>query len=1493
MRSHAKAPSAACNASAGTGRRALLLLGLSLSLCALALASASSAQASKVLYDSFCVGTAGTAGGQCNTPRGVAVNVDGSGGAGAGDVYVVDSSNHRIQQFTAKGAFIRAFGRDVVIAGKPNDTGTGFEICDTTAANAAADCKAGVTSPAEGGTLSSPQGIAVDQATGNLYVSNQEMARVEVFDATGHFLRAFGQDVVSAGPGSSTPTAAKQTLTVDATEGQLKLSFRGQTSADVAFNATAAQVDAALEALSTIGAGNVAVTGGPGGPGGLTPYLITFAGALANAPMPQIATSPGTTPLAGGAGASVANTTTGATGYEVCVAPADTCKAGLSAATAGAFATTFSGHLAVAPAGTPNAGNVLVADPGNRRVNEYTSSGAFVRSFGFDVVASPPNATATFEICRAADFDVCKAAAASGSAVGQFATNGPNRVAVDSTGAIYTVEATANFRVQKFTPSGANLVPSLFSPQIGVSPAVFLSGTSNSGREDDAPSDVAIGAADRVFVVKACSLIKSCPGAFPPNTAGLVERRVYEFDSAGNLLDTHLAGAAITGANGFAANPASGALYLSTFQSANFVTRFSVAIATEPPTAAPLVATGPTGAGPTAHHVALTGTVNPNGFKPNDCHFEYGPSSEYGSIAPCSPAAGAIGDGSAEVPVSAITEPLDPETVYHYRLFASNPGQGGQGKDRTFATGPAPADECANAAVRAAQGIEVMLLPDCLALEQVSPSEKANQNARFTNYPAISGDGNRVLFNSVATIGECPNVNGFGGDPIIGARQGTAAWGIECVQSPQGSMPGARFLPESFSPDLSSWFQSTNLPQIFRLARGTAPVAMTPPLSPQGGTNGPVLRGASADHSHIYFKPEGGGRGVFYLEGDPVPAGTGRDFNYYVAQLDPSGEPVVELLARDLNGKVWGGNCGARLGGMESTQSGTNLLNGDRNQGAISVDGSRVYLSTRPSQPATGNCVEAANRKRIMVREETPGGPAIEELVASECATIPRACPGEATGNITSGSKIVTNFSPTSPAGSFAPGMILTRIGATGIPANTKVAQVLSPSELELTAAATATAAGATLRANDGDDAYQGASVDQSKVYFTTSRQLLGTDLDGSSAASSATAGATSCNNNTAVSGCDLYLYDLDQPVGQRLTQVSLGEEGALTPGSGASVRNSITAISADGSHVYFVARTVLTDDANPAGNTAQPAQNNLYLYRHDEQDLSFVGVLATADGGTLLGSSGSANWENGAYAVPISGTDSEGNEVGGDGHVLLFRSVAPLLPSDADSAGDLYRYDAEAGTLDHLSAAAPGGSDDGSAGVVVPSVDFAPGADYAIRGRWASDDGLSVAFTTTEALFPADTNGAEDSYLWRDGQLYHLPGATRFSDKAREIRPLVSADGSTIAYHTTKRLTFTDTDSAEDVYVLRPGAGTLPVPRSVCSGEACQGAPTPGPGQSGAITNSFAGAGSVPPEAKRRCPKGKRKVRRAGKARCVKRQSKHKRRAAQRRAGAKQGGSK
>jgi hypothetical protein len=72
-----------------------------------------------------------------------------------------------------------------------------------------------------------------------------------------------------------------QDVTVAAPEGTFTLSFRGDETVAIPFEASEATVQGDLEALPSIGAGNVTVTGGPGDATGTKPYVLTFTGALA------------------------------------------------------------------------------------------------------------------------------------------------------------------------------------------------------------------------------------------------------------------------------------------------------------------------------------------------------------------------------------------------------------------------------------------------------------------------------------------------------------------------------------------------------------------------------------------------------------------------------------------------------------------------------------------------------------------------------------------------------------------------------------------------------------------------------------------------------------------------------------------------------------------------------------------------------------------------------------------------------------------------------------------------------------------------------------------------------------------------------------------------------------------------------------------------------------------------------------------------------------
>jgi len=101
-------------------------------------------------------------------------------------------------------------------------------------------------------------------------------------------------------------------------------------------------------------------------------------------------------------------------------------------------------------AADPGSGHVFVADQSNRRVVEFSALGAFLRTWGWDVVASGPDNTGTgFEVCVRAR-DICKGGLA-GDGPGQFAAG--LGVGIDSAGDVYVVDF-PNHRVQEFDPEG-------------------------------------------------------------------------------------------------------------------------------------------------------------------------------------------------------------------------------------------------------------------------------------------------------------------------------------------------------------------------------------------------------------------------------------------------------------------------------------------------------------------------------------------------------------------------------------------------------------------------------------------------------------------------------------------------------------------------------------------------------------------------------------------------------------------------------------------------------------------------------------------------------------------------------------------------------------------------------------------------------------------------------------------------------------------------------
>ena len=132
------------------------------------------------------------------------------------------------------------------------------------------------------------------------YSTDNEAAQINVqFVITDR--PSFNQTVPAAG----TDEVQTVTVTGSPTGGTYTLTFSGQTTSGIVYNATSSQVQTALEALSNIAPGDVVCAGGPH-PG--TPITVTFGGAYDGVDVPQMTASAAS--LTGGTSPAVTVSTT-------------------------------------------------------------------------------------------------------------------------------------------------------------------------------------------------------------------------------------------------------------------------------------------------------------------------------------------------------------------------------------------------------------------------------------------------------------------------------------------------------------------------------------------------------------------------------------------------------------------------------------------------------------------------------------------------------------------------------------------------------------------------------------------------------------------------------------------------------------------------------------------------------------------------------------------------------------------------------------------------------------------------------------------------------------------------------------------------------------------------------------------------------------------------------------------------------------------------------
>jgi FG-GAP-like repeat len=86
----------------------------------------------------------------------------------------------------------------------------------------------------------------------------------------------------------------------------------------------------------------------------------------------------------------------------------------------------------------------------------------------------------------------------------------------------------------------------------------------------------------------------------------------------------------------------------------------------------------------------VAGSVNPSTGGATTYQFQYGTTAAYGATTSPLPNDGGTLTGNFDVPVSAVLNGLEPDTVYHYRIAATNGRGRTYGRDRTFRTAAVP-----------------------------------------------------------------------------------------------------------------------------------------------------------------------------------------------------------------------------------------------------------------------------------------------------------------------------------------------------------------------------------------------------------------------------------------------------------------------------------------------------------------------------------------------------------------------------------------------------------------------------------------------------------------------------------------------------------------------------------------------------------------------------------------------------------------------------------
>ena len=342
---------------------------------------------------------------------------------------------------------------------------------------------------------------------------------------------------------------------------------------------------------------------------------------------------------------------------------------------------------------------------------------------------------------------------------------------------------------------------------------------------------------------------------------------------------------------------------------------------------------------------------------------------------------------------------------------------------------------------------------------------------------------------------------------------------------------------------------------------------------------------------------------------------------------------------------------------------------------------------------------------------------------------------------------------------------------------------------------------------------FSGASSDGSRGWFLSTQRLTSEAVDDATPGDTASGIAGGGCQAAAGSGCNLYEYDLARPEGKLLRSVSAGSTAPHVQG--------VVRISADGSHVYFVATASLAASPGPMGAQPQQGAENLYVSEisGERAQLRFVAALSPQDGVLWGGATGS--------------DESRPADVTPDGTHLVFASRADLTADDTSSSvPQVFEFvDGPSPTLRRISIGEEGFNEDGNTDsfpATLPTPDYEGRTWYEPQPRALDESGEQVVFESEDPLVPgsgAAQPGVPKLYEYSEGHVYLIYAGTDPETKLNGI----DATGRDIFFQTDEPLVWNDTDTQTDTYDARVGGGTSRPSINACGGEPCLGPiPTP-----------------------------------------------------------------